>query len=186
MRKLLLSFVAFVALAGCEHMHNMLGGGTAKAPPAPVVDTAADEAQIKALEDKFAAGVSAMDIDAIMSVYADDVFVFDIVPPRQYVGAAAYRQDWEDTLKGLGNVKFDISDLAVSSDGQLGYSHSIQHLTATRTVMVKKKKKIKKFDITVRVTDVYKKMDADWKIVQEHVSVPVNLTTNKPDLSSKP
>jgi ketosteroid isomerase-like protein len=183
MRKLLLSCVALVALGGCEHMM----GHQAKAPPPPAVDTAADEAQIKVLEDKFAAAVNAENIDDIMSVYSDDVFVFDIVPPRQYVGAAAYRKDWENTLNGLSNMKFDISDLAISNDGQLGYSHSIQHLGATETVVVKKKKKTQKIDITVRVTDVYKKIGSDWKIVQEHVSVPIDLNHgNKPDLSSKP
>jgi len=41
-------------------------------------------------------------------------------------------------------------------------------------------------DITVRVTDGYRKIAGDWVIVHEHVSVPVDLATGKPDLSSKP
>jgi len=50
---------------------------------------ASDEAQIRALEDSFAAGIRAKDLDAIMNVYVPDqtLFVFDVVPPRQYVGA---------------------------------------------------------------------------------------------------
>ena len=42
----------------------------------------------------------------------------------------------------------------------------------------------KAIDLTVRVTDVYIK--GHWLIVHEHVSVPVDLDTGKPDLSSKP
>jgi hypothetical protein len=38
----------------------------------------------------------------------------------------------------------------------------------------------------VRVTDVYRKLKGKWLIVQEHVSVPVDLATQKPDLLSKP
>jgi hypothetical protein len=38
----------------------------------------------------------------------------------------------------------------------------------------------------VRVTDDYRKLAGKWKIVQEHVSVPVDLGTMKPDLLSKP
>jgi ketosteroid isomerase-like protein len=41
-------------------------------------------------------------------------------------------------------------------------------------------------EMTVRVTDVYRKMDDKWLIVQEHASVPVDLTTGKADLMSKP
>ena len=41
-------------------------------------------------------------------------------------------------------------------------------------------------DLVVRVTDVYRKLKGKWLIVQEHVSVPVDLATQKPDLLSKP
>jgi ketosteroid isomerase-like protein len=57
------------------------------------------QGDIKALEDRFIAALKAKDLDAIMKVYVPDqtLFVFDVVPPRQYVGAAAYR-------KGLAGV----------------------------------------------------------------------------------
>ena len=61
----------------------------------------------------------------------------------------------------------------------MGFSHSIQHLTGTDT-------KGQPVDVTVRVTDVYRKIKGNWLIVHEHVSVPVDLNTGKPDLSSKP
>jgi ketosteroid isomerase-like protein len=44
----------------------------------------------------------------------------------------------------------------------------------------------KKLDLTLRVTDVYQKMRGRWFVVHEHVSVPVDLDTGKPDLASKP
>src|SRR5271166_1461196 len=141
-----------------------------------------DEAKIRALENQFAAAVNAKDLDAIMKVYLPDetLFVFDVLPPRQYVGAAAYRKDWEEFIKTLdGPVKFEISDLVVTVDGNLGFSHSIQHVAGKDT-------KGKPVDLTVRVTDAYRKSNGNWLIVQEHVSVPVDLDTGKPDLTSKP
>jgi hypothetical protein len=36
------------------------------------------------------------------------------------------------------------------------------------------------------VSDVYRRIHGEWLIVQEHVSVPVDLATGKPDLMSKP
>ena len=40
--------------------------------------------------------------------------------------------------------------------------------------------------MTVRVSDVYRKTGGAWWIVQEHVSVPVDLDTGKPDMTAKP
>ena len=76
---------------------------------------AADDARIRALEMRFAAAVNARNLGAIMSVYSPDVFVFDVIPPRQYVGATAYRDNWKNFLAGYsGPVRFEITDLAVS------------------------------------------------------------------------
>jgi ketosteroid isomerase-like protein len=93
-----------------------------------------DVARIRALEDKLAAAVVARNLDAIMQGYAPDetLFVFDVIPPRQYVGAKAYRKDWDDFLGSTkGPLKYDIADVAVSAVGTVAYGHSIQHLVAT-------------------------------------------------------
>ncbi len=139
-------------------------------------------ADIRALEERFVAAFKAKDVDAIMKVYAPDqtLVVFDVVPPRQYVGAAAYRKDWQTFLSSFdGPITFELSDLDVVADRNLAYSHSIQHVAGTD-------KQGKKLDLTVRVTDVYKKAHGRWQIIHEHVSVPVDLDTAKPDLTSKP
>jgi ketosteroid isomerase-like protein len=118
----------------------------------------------------------------MMKVYVPDqtLFVYDVIPPRQYVGAAAYRKDWQGFLNDFdGPITIEMTDLDVAADHNLGYGHSIQRVAGTD-------KKGKKIDLTVRVTDVYKKIRGQWLIVHEHVSVPVDLDTGKPDLSSKP
>jgi ketosteroid isomerase-like protein len=78
-----------------------------------------------------------------------------------------------------GAPKFEIADLDVFTAGALGYGHSIQHVAGTGA-------KGQPIDITVRVTDVYRKTNGKWLIEHEHVSVPVDLDSGKPDLSSKP
>ena len=146
------------------------------APAAP-----SDKAPIETLEKQFAAAVQAKDVAKIMAFYAPDgLFVFDLVPPRQYVGQAAYKKDWEDVFAGtVGPVMFSVSDLDVTAVGSVAYSHSIQDIRFTG-------KNGKTNDLIVRVTDVYRKTGGKWLIVQEHVSVPVDLDTGKPDLMSKP
>ncbi len=78
--------------------------------------------------------------------------------------------------------KFEVQDLSIRrivTDGKLAYSHSIQPATLTA-------KDGSKFNLTVRVTDCYRKINGKWLITQEHVSVPVDMETGKPDLASKP
>jgi len=141
-----------------------------------------DEAKIRALEAQFAEAVNFKDADAVMKYYVpgDSLLVFDAIPPRQYVGAQAYRKDWQDLFAMFkGPLKFEISDVAVSTDRTLAYGHSIQHLTGTDA-------NDHPIDVTVRVTDVYRKVKGQWLIEHEHVSMPVDLATGKPDFASKP
>lgn len=160
------SMTALAALAAC----------TCLATTPARADTSSDEAAIKALEARFAAAFNAKDLDAIMKIYAPDVLVFDVIPPREYAGAKAYREDWRQLLAGYkGPIKFELSDLDVVVSGRMAFSHSIQRVAEVGAA-----------PMTVRVTDVYRKIDGKWLIVHEHVSVPVDLATGKADLTSKP
>lgn len=79
-------------------------------------DAAAD---IRAVEDRFVAAFKAKDVDAIMKVYAPDqtLVVFDVVPPRQYVGAMAYRKDWQTFLGNFnGPITVELIDLDIVAD----------------------------------------------------------------------
>jgi len=141
-----------------------------------------DEAQIRALEQNFSEAVKNKDVDKIMASYesGDKLVVFDVIPPREYVGWDAYKKDWQDFLGTFdGAITFDISDLNITTGGNFAYGYSFQHVAG-------KMKDGGTTDLTVRVTDVYRKTGAKWLIVHEHVSVPVDLTTGKPDLQSKP
>jgi uncharacterized protein (TIGR02246 family) len=151
-----------------------------------IVDAAAAKsdtrAQIRALEDRYVAAVNARDVDKIMECYApgDSLFVFDVIPPREYAGADAYHKNWSDLFAGLkGPVKVELSDLGVTGSGNLAFGHVVQHFTATGSDG-------KPVDFTFRTTDVYRKIKGQWLIVQEHNSVPVDVATGKADIQSKP
>lgn len=141
-----------------------------------------DDAAIRALEARFAAALNAGDIDAMMKNYVPDasLVVFDVVTPGQHLGADAYRKAWAGFFASFdGRPKIAITDLAITVDGNVGFSRSIQHVTGTD-------KHGRAVDRTVRVTDGYRKVGGDWLIALEHVSVPVDLATGKPDFASKP
>jgi ketosteroid isomerase-like protein len=148
------------------------------APPAP----GSDEAQLRALEARFARAFTAEDVKGVMAVYsrAGDLFVFDAVPPRQYVGWDAYRKDFEALFAQFpGRAPMAVSDIHLTVVGPVAYGHSIQASDFTA-------KDGTKMRLVARVTDVYRKQAGGWKIVQEHVSVPVNLPSGQADLLSKP
>ena len=172
MRRFLFCVIGTALVAGC-----MSAGLPAQAQTR-------DEQEIRVLEDQFAAAANAKDLDAIMKVYVpgNDLFVFDVGAPRQHVGWDDYKKDWHDFLSMLpGPIKFTVSDLSVMSDGKIAYGHNIQHLSGTMADG-------SPADMTVRVTDVYRKIDGKWLIVQEHVSVPIDFSAGKPvpDMMSKP
>jgi len=141
-----------------------------------------DQADIKALEQRYVTAVKAKDIKAIMACYMPDesLMVFDVVPPRQYVGAKAYQKDWEELFAAYpGPGEIEMSDLSVMTEGTLGYGHNIQHMTLTD-------KEGKKMTVILRLSNGYRKLKGKWLISHEHVSVPVDLATGKADLTSKP
>ena len=141
-----------------------------------------DEAQIRALENQFADAFKAKDVDSIMANYehSQNLVFFDVVPRREYLGWDAYKKDWQDFFASIGPITlFEVENLTVNVDATVGYSYSFQHyLAKTKTGGSR--------DVTVRVTDVYRKRGGKWLIVQEHVSVPVDPQTDKGDLQPKP
>jgi ketosteroid isomerase-like protein len=141
-----------------------------------------DEAEIKALEQRIVDGAKVRDVDAIMKNYVDDdsLLVFDVILPRQYVGAEALHKNWQGFLDGFdGPITLENSDMEVISDGKLACAHYIAHVAG-------KGKDGNPIDMTLRLTDVLREINGKWLIVHEHVSVPVDVATGKADLTSKP
>lgn len=134
-----------------------------------------DEAAIRALEDRFAAAVNAGDVDAIMKNYIPDksLVVFDVVPRKEHLGAEAYRKGWEDFFSRFkGTPKLTIIDLGITVDGNVGFGHSFMN---TRGIDMQGHP----VDRTVRVSAGYRKIEGNWLIVHEHISVPVDFATGK-------
>ena len=153
-------------------------GGAGAASAAAKLD---DVGQIEALEQGFGAAFTAKDVDKIMSFYAkDNLFVFDLTPPRERTSWNDYRKDWQDFFAGNpGPAGFTLSELNVTAVGTVAFSHGIQETFVTAG-------NGSKAEVISRVTRVYRKTAGKWLIVEEHVSVPVDLATMKPDLQSKP
>lgn len=138
----------------------------------------ADEKAITGVEHKLAAATSAQEA---LKYYdpTDKVAVFDMGgPPREHVGRKAVRDDFEKAFAGIKDIKVEFIELKVITDGKLGYARSVQRFTATGADG-------KPVDITFRQTDLLHKVHGQWKILDQHISVPVDMATGKADMASK-
>lgn len=134
-----------------------------------------EEAAIRELMDRFAAAFNSADVDAIMKNYVlDQSFVlFDVVPRKDYIGGDAYCKAWTEMFSHLkGHPTITIKELDIVVDGNVAFGHSFQHVTGIDT-------QNQPVDRWVRVTDGYLKIDGNWLIAHEHISVPVNFGSGK-------
>jgi uncharacterized protein (TIGR02246 family) len=141
---------------------------------------AIDQAQLLKLLENWASAIRAKDIDARMSNYAPNVSLFDVVEPLEYFGRDAIKQraaEWFSTFDGpLG---FEMHDLRISSDGDVAFSHSLNHISGTKTDG-------EKLDMWWRATVCYRKMDDEWMVTHEHNSVPFDPRSGRASVELKP
>ncbi len=177
----MLALILVGICAGCSAGTDTKAADAKAAEAKAAEMKAQDEADIKALEARFVAAFKAKDVTAIMANYVADqsLIVFDLTPPRQYTGADAYTKDWQGYLTAFaGPWDMTMSDLDITVGGDVAYGHNVQHGVFTD-------KAGKKLELTVRVTDGYKKVNGKWLISHEHVSIPVDMDKMKPELNSK-
>jgi uncharacterized protein (TIGR02246 family) len=140
----------------------------------------ADEAAISALYTKFNDAFNNRDVNGVMSIYAPDVFVYDVIPPREYASWDAYKKDWDGFFAQFsGPIHNTVSDLKITVVGPVAYTQYIADGTLTAQDGTQS-------HIVVRSTDVWRKTNGKWLVVEEHNSVPVDLATGKPDMLSTP
>ena len=143
-------------------------------------DVSNPEQSIRDAYTRFSVAVEARDVNAIMTFYAPDVVAYDAFPPRQYVGAAAYRKSYDAFFDAFpGPVKSEPSDLTIKAAGTTAYAHGFDKWTATGTDG-------KPLVVVFRFTDVWRKIGGIWLVVHEHLSVPVDPVSGQGDFLSKP
>ena len=148
----------------------------------PVYAGSREEAAIRTLIDRWTKAAQEKDLDGVMSIYqrGPSLVAYDIVPPLQYKGWDAYRADYKAFFHMYdGPIEFEFRELVIAADATVGYSHELQRVSGTL-------KGGQKAAFWLRVTDIYRKIGGQWRVVHEHVSVPTNLETGKAALDLTP
>ena len=115
-----------------------------------------------------------------MSAYASNMVTFDIVPPLQKVGAEGKRKNWMDVFATYRPpLGYEIRDLTIAVDGDVAFGHSLNRISGA----LKNGTEIEQW---VRWTTCFRKIDGNWLIVHDHVSVPTDFATGKALLGLRP
>ncbi len=139
-----------------------------------------EEAEIKRVIEGGVEAIRAKDLDGIMSMYAPELVSFDIVPPLQYVGADAYRKQWEEAFSLFpGPIDYEIADLSITVGDDVAFTHSFNRLSGTMN-------NGQKIGHWLRWTACFRKIGGKWLIAHMQASVPVDLETGKAVLDLKP
>src|SRR5213592_1308835 len=160
-------------------MASIAANGQTESLPAAAGDLVAAQ-EIRGWIDQWRKAVSAKDVDRVMELYTDDVVAYDVVPPLQYVGKAAYRADFQQFFSQYeSDLSVETRDLHVGANGDLGYATGLQMISGTL-------KHGQKSGVWVRFTSLYRKVNGKWLDFHDHVSVPVEIQTGKAMLDLKP
>lgn len=142
---------------------------------------AADEAAIRQLIGKLAQAIRTMDFEGLRACFAPDMVSFDLGgPPLQTVGAEAKLKNWEMAFMVFQPpLDYEIRDLAITVGDDVAFGHSFNRFSGTS----------EHGDMVgpwVRYTAGFRKIDGNWFIAHDQVSVPVDFLNRSALLNLEP
>jgi uncharacterized protein (TIGR02246 family) len=133
-----------------------------------------NEDQIRDLTQQWLKAVHARDAAAVMACYADDVIAYDLFTPTKVSGAAAYRKNYETWFACCqdGPPGYEIKELDVVAGEDVAFCRSLNRMTGPNADG-------KEEESWIRVTVCFRKRGDAWKVVHEHISVPLDRQSQK-------
>ena len=124
-----------------------------------------NEVQIRHLIENWAKAVREKDMDAILAFHSEDFVMYDVPEPFQSIGLDEYRKTWETFFKYTKPGVFDIHELHVFSDENVGFAYGkLQCSDKTNSDVYT--------PLDFRLTIGLKKIKGQWTILHEHHSIP--------------
>lgn len=132
-----------------------------------------DEAEIRALIADWSRAVEAKNARAIVAAYTDETVLYDAIPPAKTVGATAIGQLWTQCFPYFpARFRSEHKDMTVEVDGDIAFAHGLHRF-------VPEPADHPSGATWMRVTVCYKRIDGQWRVAHEHVSVPFDPMTGK-------
>jgi ketosteroid isomerase-like protein len=146
-------------------------------------EEAMTEALIRERIEDLVKALNVKDIDGVMSLFAPNLVSFDLTPnfgTLRYVGAENKRRAWQEAFATFtGPFSYEVHELNVTTHGELAFVHSLNHVNATLASG-------QITDLWLRWTACFRRIDGDWLVVHDHVSVPADLEHGRAVLNLTP
>ena len=125
-----------------------------------------DEAAIRALIGRWAKAVHAGDMAAVLADHADDIVMFDVPPPNEVRGKAAYRETWPAFFEYQKRAVFEIVTLEVTAGSDVAFAHALLRCGTEEGFRHDP-------DNRLRLTIGLRKLNGRWAVAHEHHSFPL-------------
>jgi ketosteroid isomerase-like protein len=121
-----------------------------------------------------------MDLEGVMALYAPDVVSFDIVPPLRHMGVEAKRKQWVDAFATYQRpLGYEIRDLTLTVGDDVAFGHSLNRISGTL-------QNGQRSEFWLRWTAGFRKIEGNWLIAHDQVSVPVDFESGRALLDLEP
>jgi uncharacterized protein (TIGR02246 family) len=126
-----------------------------------------NEAQIRALIERWAEAVHAGDLDTVVAGHADDIVMFDVPPPNDGVrGIDAYRDTWPPFFEWQRQgAVFELVELDVTAGDDVATAYALLRCGTPAEFDEDPDKRL-------RLTIGLRKEGGRWIVVHEHHSFP--------------
>lgn len=125
-----------------------------------------DEAEILALIERWARAVREQDRAVIRESHDEGMLMFDVPPPFQSRGLDAYMATWETFFASAEKpVAFDFQDIEITAGETVTFATAVGNCV---TVGPQGKREPLQFRLTMGL----RKIDAQWRVMHEHHSLP--------------
>lgn len=129
-------------------------------------DPRSNEAALSQCIETLAQAIRDKNINELMAHYAPDIVVYDLMPPLEVRSADAYRKNFERWFASMqGPIDYQMHDVRISLSENHAFSHCLSHVTGAREGG-------RKADYWVRVTTCFHKVNGQWLVAHEHISMP--------------
>ena len=142
---------------------------------------AADEASIRQLIGRLAEAICAMDFGGLKACFAPDMVSFDVGgPPLQTEGAQAKLKNWEIAFAVFQPpLGYEIRDLNITVGDDVAFAHSFNRFSGTSEDGARN-------GPWVRYTAGLRKVDGNWLIAHDQVSVPADFASGRALMDLEP
>lgn len=146
-------------------------------PSQPMSQVSADDAAaaVHALAERYQRGAQALDMEAFLELYAEDVVIFDASFAVPMTGRDAWRnavKEWFGALDADQRNVAEIRELTVSGEGDVVAAHGL-----ARYAMLEQDGSVM-YEMTNRLSWIVRLgQDGEWRIAHEHTSVAIDMST---------